>query len=114
MADVVYRPYPEAGLYMWDENKAIANWRKHKVTFETAIKVFSDKYAVVLPDVEHSDFEPRKRIIGTVLDVVTHVKILFVVYVERMDTEEGLVTRIISARDANKEEARIYERGLPG
>ncbi len=113
MTDVYFRPEPEAGLYMWDENKAIANWKKHKVTFETAVKVFSDKFAVVLPDIEHSDFEQRKRIIGTVLDVVTHVRILFVVYVERFNTEEGLVTRIISARDANREEARIYERSLP-
>ena len=112
MVDIVYRPDQEASLYMWDENKAIANWKKHKVTFETAVRVFSDKNAVVLPDIGHSDFEQRKRIIGTVLDVISHVRILFVVYVKRVDTEEGLVTRIISARDANKEEARIYERNL--
>ena len=93
--------------------KPLPTGKKHKVTFETAVKVFSDKFAVVLPDIEHSDFEQRKRIIGTVLDVVTHVRILFVVYVERFNTEEGLVTRIISARDANREEARIYERSLP-
>ena len=35
------------------------------------------------------------------------MKILFVVYVERFDTEEGLITRIISARDANEEEAAL-------
>ena len=80
MADIVYIPNQEASLYMWDENKAIANWKKHKVTFETAVRVFSDKNAVVLPDIRHSDFEERKRIIGTVLDVISHVRILFVVY----------------------------------
>ncbi len=26
-------------LFVWDEEKAIANWKKHKVTFESAAKV---------------------------------------------------------------------------
>ena len=100
-------------LFMWDEDKAIANWKKHRVTFEAAVKVFEDEYAVILPDIEHSDGEQRQRIIGTALDAVSHVKILFVVYTERIVDNEGYVLRIISARNATKREAKIYERNLP-
>ena len=114
MADVI-RSFSE-DAFVWDENKAIANWKKHKVTFDTAISVFYDRSAVILPDIKHSDGEERKIIIGTVLDVISHVKLLFVVFIERVreDNPEGRVYRIISARDATKREARIYERGLPG
>ncbi len=113
MADVI-KPFSE-DAFVWDENKAIANWKKHKVTFDTAINVFYDRNAVILPDIKHSDGEDRKIIIGTVLDVISHVKLLFVVFIERVreDNPEGRVYRIISARDATKREAKIYERSLP-
>ena len=112
VADVI-RPISE-DAFVWDENKAIANWKKHRVTFDTAINVFYDRDAVILPDIKHSDNEDRKIIIGTALDVVSHVKILFVVFIERVrdDNPEGRVYRIISARDATKREAKIYERSL--
>ncbi len=44
---------------------------------------------------------------------MSHVKILFVVYTERIMDDDGYVLRIISARNATKKEARIYERCLP-
>ena len=112
MADIPPRIGKGFPIFEWDDSKAIANWKKHRVSFEAATKVFDDKNAVILPDLRHSDFEERKRIIGSALDVVSHVRILFVVYVERVKNREGRVIRIISARDANKEEAKIYERGL--
>ena len=113
MADII-KPFSN-DAFVWNEDKAIANWKKHKVTFETAINVFYDGNAVILPDIKHSDSEERKIIIGTALDVVSHVRILFVVFIERVreDNPKGRVFRIISARDATKKEAKIYERGLP-
>lgn len=116
MADVI-RPFSDT-IFMWDENKGIANWKKHKVTFDTAIDVFSDENAVILPDLSHSNkYEDRKKIIGTVEDVVCWQKILFVVFIEPVrdedDAKDGKrLYRIISARDATKMEAKIYERGI--
>ncbi|MBQ3403406.1 MAG: BrnT family toxin [Synergistaceae bacterium] len=66
MADVIRSFSDDA--FVWDENKAIANWKKHRVTFDTAINVFYDRDAVILPDIAHSDDEDRQIIIGTVLD----------------------------------------------
>ncbi|MBQ3403407.1 MAG: BrnT family toxin [Synergistaceae bacterium] len=45
---------------------------------------------------------------------MSRIRILFVVFIERVrdDNPEGHVYRIISARDATKKEAKIYERGL--
>ena len=112
MADVI-RPVSD-DAFVWDENKAITNWKKHRVTFDTAIDVFYDRNAVILPDIKHSDEEDREIIIGTARDFITHVRILFVVFIERVrdDNPEGRVYRIISARDATKKEAKIYERNL--
>ncbi|MBQ7220134.1 MAG: BrnT family toxin [Synergistaceae bacterium] len=33
-------------IFTWDEDKAIANWKKHKVDFRVAAEIFSDAYAV--------------------------------------------------------------------
>ena len=98
-------------LFVWDENKAVANWQKHKVTFEAAIEVFFDDYAIDQNDKWHSSEEARRTIIGAVRDLAAGTEILFVVYVERVRSDEDVI-RIISARPANRREKKIYERGL--
>ena len=35
------------------------------------------------PDIEHSDYEDRQKIIGTVDDVVSGIRILFVVFIKK-------------------------------
>lgn len=97
--------------FTWDDAKAIANFRKHKVTFELAAEVFADKYAVNLYDELHDENEPRFQIIGT---TEGDVRVLFVVYVERVYNDDIELLRIISARDANEKEMKIYGMGLPG
>ena len=91
--------YFEIGGYkfVWDEEKAEKNWKKHKVYFETAVKVFFDKYSVDAYDELHSDDEDRNKIIGKV------GKVLVVIYTERSEK-----IRIISARLANKKEQEDY------
>ena len=51
-------------LFTWDDNKAAANWRKHKVTFRRAAEVFSDEYAIDIWDLGHNEDEDRRSIIG--------------------------------------------------
>ena len=62
--------------FTWDDDKAGLNWKKHRVTFEAASKVFLDEYAVYLPDETHSTSEDRKRVIGTVRSNSKHVRVL--------------------------------------
>ncbi len=100
-------------FFVWDEDKAIANWKKHRVTFEAAVEVFFDEYAIDRLDKEHSTTESRHNIIGAARDLAKGSETLFVVYVERVDDyEDHEVIRIISARPANRKERKIYEQGL--
>ena len=102
--------YTLGGLFFtWDDEKAVATWRKHKVMFELAAKVFFDENAMDLPDELHDGQELRCRITGFIADFS---KALFVVYVERENWNGIELIRIISARVAEKKEREAYERQL--
>ena len=81
-------------LYEWDPEKNLANQRKHKISFETAVGVFWDDNRIELYDEAHSIDVDRYIAIGSVGEV------LFVVYTERRE--------LISARLANEWERRLY------
>ena len=83
--------------FVWDSEKAKTNLQKHKVSFKTASRVFLDENYIEDYDDVHSDDEDRFKVIGEV------DKILVVIYTERED-----ITRIISARLANKKEKEEY------
>ncbi len=86
--------------FVWDSEKAEKNWRKHKVVFELAARVFLDDCRFDDYDEFHSYDEERIKTVGRA------GKILAVVYTERGDRN-----RIISARPATKrEEAQYYEQ----
>lgn len=99
-------------LFTWDDDKALANWKKHKVDFKIATEVFFDDDAVDVWDLDHNTDEDRRNIIGKVYDSVLNMEILFVVYVERVREDGRDVIRIISARPADRKERRLYEHGL--
>ena len=84
-------------LFVWDDEKAAINLKKHGVSFETASLVFYDENRIEMYDSEHSINEDRYNTIGMVEDV------LFVVYTERKQ-----YLRIISARPATKKERSMY------
>lgn len=88
--------------FEWDERKNEINKRLHGVDFETAKQVFADPNAIPFPDPYPN--EERWDIIGFANNL------LFVVYTER----SGDVTRIISAREATKEEKDGYRSGYFG
>lgn len=87
--------------FEWDQAKAAANLRKHKVSFEAAQSVFYDDLAVQFFDEEHSDEEDRFLMLGMSSDG----RLLLVCHCER---ERGDVIRIISARRATASEAKFY------
>ena len=89
-------------LFEWDENKALDNLRKHKVSFEEAKTVFNDPFLWTFPDLGHSDAEERCVSIGR----SSKRRTLVVIHTER----EGRI-RLISSRKATSHERRAYERG---
>ena len=88
-------------VFEWDEVKARKNARKHKVTFEEAVSIFSDPYLVTFPDEEHSDIEERFISLGQ----SDRGRILLVVHTDQADT-----IRLISCRKATRAERTIYEQ----
>jgi uncharacterized protein len=87
--------------FEWDKSKATANIRKHRVSFEEAITVFSNPLAVIFDDEEHSLDEQREIIIGH----SQNNRLLLVSFTERPDA-----IRIISARLATRSEREDYEK----
>ena len=88
-------------LFEWDEVKADANFRKHKVPFEEAASVFPDPLAKLFDDEAHSVAEHREILIGH----SRRQRLLLVSFTERAPDR----VRIISARKATKTERLAYE-----
>lgn len=88
--------------FEWDPRKAVANERKHGVTFQEAATIFSDPMALTFPDPDHSFDEDRDITFG-----ISRLGRLLVV----SHTSRGERTRIISARLSTRQEKRIYEEG---
>lgn len=86
--------------FTWDPAKALANARKHGVSFDEAATVFGDPLARVHDDPDHSAEEQREIIIGH----STFGRLLLVSF-----TERGEFVRIINARRPDAEERQKYE-----
>jgi uncharacterized protein len=86
--------------FEWDADKAKLNIRKHQVSFEEATTVFRDPLSATVPDPDHSKSENRLITFG----ISSQGRLLTISHSER-----GEAIRIISARNATKQEKRIYE-----
>ena len=89
-------------FFEWDKTKAESNERKHGVTFEDAMSVFDDPYAILEQD-RIVDGEARWIALGIVDD-----ESVVVVAHSIQETEADETVRIISARHANRQERRRY------
>jgi hypothetical protein len=88
--------------FEWDRDKATANLKKHKVSFDEASTVFDDPWAYIFDDEDHSIDEHREIIIGH--SIIN--RLLLVCFTERAED----VVRIFSARLATKKERKDYEK----
>jgi len=86
--------------FEWDEEKAEENLRKHKINFDEAKTVFNDPLSITIADPQHSEDEHRYIDIGA----SSKGRILVVSYTERRSD-----IRIISCRNATKQERKGYE-----
>lgn len=87
--------------FEWDERKNSANRRKHGVSFEEAQTVFYDDRAILTDDPD----EDEERFV--LLGLSASLKTLVACHCYR---EADEVIRIISARKAQKEERRDYDK----
>ena len=85
----------------WDPLKAVANKKKHRVSFEEAATAFSDEVGRLIPDPDHSEDEDRFILLG----MSWSLRVLVVCHCYR---ESSSVIRIISARKATKAERAQY------
>ena len=87
--------------FQWDKGNIGKSLKKHKVEDKEAEEPFFDKDHKRFKDRLHSKGEERYRIVGQ----TKKGRLLFVVY-----TMRGRGIRIISARDINKKEVKLYEK----
>lgn len=88
--------------FEWDTQKAKTNLQKHGISFREAATVFRDPFSVDFPDPEHSIGEDRYILIG----MSSFNRILVISHTDRDPR-----IRIISAREATRQEQRFYEEG---
>ena len=91
----------------WDPAKAASNERKHNVSFNLAVTIFSNELVNSIFDEDHSQFEERWISMGMAEDG----RILVVCHTNVEDDDNDEYVRIISARQATKKERRQFESG---
>ncbi len=87
-------------LFEWDTCKAEKNIKNHGVSFDEASTAFNDTLSLTIFDPLHSEGEDRPILIGN-----SHINRLLVI----VHTERGDKIRIISARQATRDERKQYE-----
>jgi len=88
-------------VFEWDSKKSASNKKKHGISFEEAKSAFTDQFARLIADPDHSAEEDRLILLGTSI----HSRLLVVCHCVR--TNDSI--RIISARKADKQERNLYE-----
>lgn len=91
--------------FEWDETKNRSNQKKHGVSFEVAIRVFSDPFMLLFSD-GYLDEEERWRACG---QVGGYAVVLMVAHTYRNNDGHEKI-RIISARAATRHERQNYAR----
>ena len=83
----------------WDDGNLLKNWEKHGVSALECEQVFFNHPVVTIPDVLHSSYEARFYALGK-SDAGKHLFIVF--------TVRNNLIRIISARDMNRKERKLF------
>lgn len=87
-------------VFEWDRGNSLKNWEKHRVKNEEAEEIFFDHRKRMAKDSLHSGNEKRYLCVGK----TKKGRLLFVVF-----TIRALKVRVISARQLNKREIKLYE-----
>ena len=88
--------------FEWDENKNEANMRKHEIDFKDIPEIFDGPMIINFDD--RVDYNEDRYIgIGVLRSIIS-----VVIFVEKGEN----VIRIISARKANKNESKTFEKEI--
>jgi uncharacterized DUF497 family protein len=97
-------------MFEWDPAKAASTLRKHRVSFDIAVRAFADPLALTEQDRTEGS-EQRWQTIGSVdrhyLLLVAHT-----IYEEDSNGQPIEVPRIISVRKADRKERQRYEHEI--
>ena len=85
--------------FQWDEGNLLKNWQKHEVTASECEQLFFNQPLVVAEDEKHSTREARFFGLGQ----TDAGRLLFIVF-----TLRGDLIRVISARNMNSKERKVY------
>lgn len=89
--------------FEWDKGNIDKNWGRHKVHYLECEEIFFNEPLFITPDEKHSQKEQRFRALGQ----TKSGKLLTIVFTVRGD---GKLLRVISARNMNVKERRLYEQ----
>jgi uncharacterized DUF497 family protein len=87
--------------FEWDEGNIRKNWERHRVSHIECEEIFFNSPIIVRRDTPHSIGEDRHFVLGR----TDSGRLLLVVF-----TVRGTKIRVISARDMNRKEGKIYEQ----
>lgn len=85
--------------FLWDSHNADKIWHKHRVSLPECEQIFFNLPLVVADDIKHSEHENRFYALGQ----TDTERLLFVVFTVRNNK-----IRVISARDMNRKERKVY------
>ena len=86
--------------FEWDEGNLLKNWERHRVSASECEQIFFNQPLVAGADEKHSKSEVRYYALG----VTDAGRGLFVVF-----TVRGQRIRVISARDMNRRERKVFD-----
>jgi len=87
----------------WDDGNGLKSVDKNSVSQAEAEQVFTDERLLIANDLRHSQDEERHNAMGRTIDG----RLLHVTFTL---SDRRTKIRVISARDANRKERRIYEQ----
>ena len=90
---------PEFEGFDWDKGNLNKNWITHEVTPQEAEQVFFNSPLIVADDIKHSKIEKRYVALGQ----TDEKRYIFIVFTMRKQ-----LLRVISARDMNRKERKVY------
>jgi uncharacterized DUF497 family protein len=99
--------------FEWDDDKAGANFRKHRVSFDEAALALEDeegdRFHLDVDDPSHSESEDR---FITFASLPTRRNVVLIISWTDRSTDDERITRIISAHRADKQEKARYVREI--
>ena len=87
--------------FEWDEGNIDKNWINHQVSNSECEEIFFNLPLLLSDDEKHSQYEKRYYVLGQ----TNARRWLFIVFTIRENK-----IRVISARDVNRKEERIYAK----